>query len=183
MASPQKTKQTVKRASPAARTRTRKAPPARRPSRRASRIEALFPKFAKPGPWYGVASLCAVAEADGHRPRLRVAHLEQLFDKPARRPRHKFAHTINVQRVARLFNALANRHRIAMLQAMFAGAGTHAALTEQLGLKAGPLYHHVRELRLAGLVALEQRDLYRLTDRGNSGLMLAACFDSLLAKA
>jgi DNA-binding transcriptional ArsR family regulator len=157
--------------------------PRRTSTRQAARLEALFPKLAKPGNWYGLASLCAVAEADGHRPRVRVARRESLFDNPARQPQHTFSHTIDPQRLARLFSALANPHRIAMLNAMFAGAGTYAQLAEQLGLKAGPLYHHVRELRLAGLVALQQRDLYRLTDRGKDALMLASCFHSLLAKA
>jgi len=183
MGSAQKRKHAVKKASsPAARARSRKPPPVQRRSGRAGRIESLFPKFAKPGPWYGLASLCAVAEAYGQRPRLRVARLEQVFHKPRARPRHDLGHTMKHQRLARLFNALANPHRIAILGAMLAGAGTYAALTEQLGLKAGPLYHHVRELRLAGLIAVGQRDAYRLTDRGKNAVMLASCFDSLLAK-
>ena len=42
------------------------------------------------------------------------------------------------------------------------------------GLKGGPLYHHVNQLRLAGLVRPKERNLYEITPAGTKWLMLGA---------
>jgi hypothetical protein len=52
------------------------------------------------------------------------------------------------------------------------GPATYGALQRLTKLKAGPLYHHVNQLRLGGLIRPKQRDLYELT-RGGRNLILA----------
>jgi predicted transcriptional regulator len=53
-----------------------------------------------------------------------------------------------------------------VLRLLLAGEATHKALSKATGLKAGPLYYHIRELRSAGLIGPKVRDLYMLTKRG-----------------
>ena len=52
------------------------------------------------------------------------------------------------------------------------GPATDLALKRVTKLEAGPLYHHINQLRLAGLILPKQRDLYELT-RGGRNLILA----------
>jgi len=168
----------------------KKNPPARDPKRssgqsgsRAGRgLAALFPKVARNRRLFGLAGVCGVVECDGTKPIITVERLEELFIKPARRPRERFLSAASNERIAKLCNAMANARRVAMLKAIFTGSGSYAQLSEALGLKAGPLYHHVRELRLAGLLELAQRDTYRLTEYGKYALLLACLSESLLSK-
>jgi len=145
-------------------------------------LAALFPKVAQNRRLFGLAGVCGVVECDGTKPNITVERLEELFTKPASRPRERFLAAASNERIAKLCNAMANARRVAMLKAIFTGAGSYAQLSEALGLKAGPLYHHVRELRLAGLLELAQRDTYRLTDYGKYALLLACLSESLLSK-
>lgn len=55
---------------------------------------------------------------------------------------------------------------------MLEGPATYRALQKVTKLKAGPLYHHVNQLRLGGLILPKERDLYELT-RGGRNLVLA----------
>jgi len=74
--------------------------------------------------------------------------------------------------VADVLTAVASVHRVRMLAKLLEGPATYRALQKVTGLKAGPLYHHVAQLRLAGLMGPKQRDLYDLT-RGGRNLALA----------
>ncbi|HUW83820.1 MAG TPA: winged helix-turn-helix domain-containing protein [Phycisphaerae bacterium] len=145
-------------------------------------MATLFPKVVKNRRLFGLAGVCGLAECDGTKPIITVERREELFTKPARRPRERFLSAASDERIAKLCNAMANPRRVAMLKAIFTGAGRYAQLAETLGLKAGPLYHHVRELRLAGLLELAQRDTYRLTEYGKYALLLACLSESLLSK-
>lgn len=145
-------------------------------------LAALFPKVARNRRLFGLAGVCGVVECDGIKPIITVERLEELFTKPAKRPRERFLSAASNEGIAKLCNAMANPRRVAMLKAIFTGAGSYAQLSETLGLKAGPLYHHVRELRLAGLLKLAQRDTYRLTEYGKYALLLACLSESLLSK-
>jgi len=81
--------------------------------------------------------------------------------------------------IAKLFAAFGHPQRVAIMKAIFAGAGTYADLREKVGLKAGPMYHHLRELRLAGVLADGPRDVYRLTGLGRDALMIACSIASI----
>ena len=83
-------------------------------------------------------------------------------------------------RVCEAFAALGNSARVVILQLLLDGPATYRALQRTTGLAAGPLYHHVNQLRLAGLILPKQRDLYELT-RGGRNLYSAALAVASLA--
>ena len=77
------------------------------------------------------------------------------------------------ERTCETLAALGHVGRARMLLKMLEGPATYRALQKVSKLKAGPLYHHVNQLRLAGLILPKQRDLYELT-RGGRNVMLVA---------
>lgn len=87
------------------------------------------------------------------------------------------------ERLARLFRALGDRHRIRSLS-MIAAAGGEACicdLTEPLGLAQPTVSHHMKQLTEAGLVTREQRGkwaYYRIVPE-----VLLALSDALRAPA
>jgi predicted transcriptional regulator len=68
-----------------------------------------------------------------------------------------------------------------VLLKLLEGPATYRALAKATRLRAGPLYHHIAQLRLAGLVRPKERDLYALT-RGGRNALLAALTIPRLAK-
>jgi hypothetical protein len=81
--------------------------------------------------------------------------------------------TKTLERVCHAMGALGHPSRMRMMVKMLEGPATYRTLQKVTKLKAGPLYHHVTQLRLAGLILPKQRDLYELT-RGGRNLMLVA---------
>jgi DNA-binding transcriptional ArsR family regulator len=75
--------------------------------------------------------------------------------------------------LARILAAIAHPQRLTILFRLLACEATHQVLARATGLKAGPLYYHLRELRAAGLIGPKVRDLYILTPIGTR-LVLAA---------
>ncbi len=73
--------------------------------------------------------------------------------------------------LAALLAAMSSVHRLRILLKLLEGAATYRTLQKVTGLKAGPLYHHIANLRLASLVGPKQRDLYELTRAGRDVLM------------
>lgn len=64
------------------------------------------------------------------------------------------------ERIARLFRALGDRHRVRLLSLIAAADGGEACicdLTAPLGLAQPTVSHHMKQLVEAGLVAREQR--------------------------
>jgi len=84
--------------------------------------------------------------------------------------------------IVQLLSAVASPRRLTMLKAMLAGADSYAKLRKAVGLSAGPLYYHLRELKSAGLVQEGQRDVYLLTPRGKHLLLIADCAVRLVAR-
>jgi len=87
----------------------------------------------------------------------------------------------DLSRASRLYQALGalgHRVRTQILDILMDGPATYQTLVRATRQKAGPLYHHVNSLRLAGLVLPKQRDLYELT-RGGRNLIVVG---SLLAR-
>ncbi len=72
------------------------------------------------------------------------------------------------RQLARLVQALASPHRVTLLAKLLEGPATYRALEKATGLKVGPLYHHIGQLRQASLIAPKERDLYRLTKAGRN---------------
>lgn len=67
--------------------------------------------------------------------------------------------------------AVGHVQRAKILRKLLEGPVTYQALQKHMQLKAGPLYHHISELRLTGLMLPKQRDLYEIT-RGGRNLIL-----------
>ena len=74
-------------------------------------------------------------------------------------------------RTCRALAAVGHTARVRLLAKMLEGPATYRALHRVSKLKPGPLYHHINQLRLAGLILPKQRDLYELT-RGGRNLIL-----------
>lgn len=93
--------------------------------------------------------------------------------KPVGVNRRRGASVRPTSRVCAAFAALGNSARMVILQLLLDGPATYRALQKATGLAAGPLYHHVNQLRLAGLILPKQRDLYELTRGGRNLYMIA----------
>ena len=81
---------------------------------------------------------------------------------------------IRPERIAGLLNVLGSTHRIRVLMTLAGGGVTYQHLVKATKLKAGPLYHHVNQLRLVGLIRPRERDLYEITPKGTRALLMAA---------
>jgi DNA-binding transcriptional ArsR family regulator len=81
--------------------------------------------------------------------------------------------------LARLLAAIAHPQRAEILLKLLGGEATHRSLAKTTGLKAGPLYHHLRELRMAGLIGPKVRDLYVLTARGARAILATMAIERL----
>ena len=81
----------------------------------------------------------------------------------------------------RALSTLGHLQRVRILMKLLDGPCTYAALQKVSKLKAGPLYHHINQLRLSGLVLPKQRDLYELT-RGGRNLALVAIVAGSVAR-
>jgi DNA-binding HxlR family transcriptional regulator len=129
--------------------------------------------------WWGVATVVATMEAEGRQRRVRVGGIERLYQRPAQRPRHKLVQAVADEDLAKLLSGFGHPHRVAIVKAIYAGAGTYRELRKKVPLKAGPMYHHLRELRLAGVLADGPRDVYRLTPRGRDAVMVVCSIGTL----
>lgn len=79
-----------------------------------------------------------------------------------------------------LFAALGHPVRLVMLRELMNETATYAQLRDATGQKAGPMYHHIKQLRLAGLIRPKQRDVYSITRAGRC-LLLAGLAAATLA--
>lgn len=80
-------------------------------------------------------------------------------------------------RVGLAMFALGHVQRIKVIRKLLDGPASYQALKRLTKLKPGPLYHHVNQLRLAGMILPKQRDLYELTRAGRNmvlGIMVLA---------
>ena len=91
--------------------------------------------------------------------------------------------SVRVERTARILGVLGSRHRLRILGALAGGGATYRGLVKTTGLAAGPLYHHVNQLRLAGLILPKQRDLYELTRGGRNLVLVAMALGPLVSDA
>ena len=73
--------------------------------------------------------------------------------------------------------AASHEYRVKLMVKLLQGPATYNDLHLVTKLKPGPLYHHINQLRLAGLILPKQRDFYELTRGGRNiivGLMALA---------
>jgi len=91
----------------------------------------------------------------------------------------KIGRGVRSTNLARLLGALAHPQRIGILLKLLGGEATHRSLAKATGLTAGPLYHHLRELRMAGLIGPKVRDLYVLAPTGGRAILAAIAMERL----
>ena len=76
--------------------------------------------------------------------------------------------------------AMGHPQRARLLAKLLEGPATYQALRRATRIEAGPLYHHIGQLRLAGLILPKQRDLYELTRAGRNLVLVAATLGPIL---
>jgi hypothetical protein len=106
-----------------------------------------------------------VTSKSGKRRRTRGYRAD--FDPPDAQSRRAKPKIPSVQgKTCTVFAALGHPQRVQLLLSILRGGGTYSDLRKATGLQPGPLYHHINELRLAGLIGPKSRDNYELTDLG-----------------
>jgi DNA-binding HxlR family transcriptional regulator len=165
----------------------------RKAANRASRLktrprhEPIDAAFARLGDRPGTAVVVAVGEGDGAERDVAQSILAfpgAIADQggagsgAATRP---FAKTKTVEYLARTLAAVGHPQRLAILGTLLDGPAVYRALQHITGLKVGPLYHHINQLRLAGLIMPKQRDLYELTRGGRNLILAAAALGQLIS--
>lgn len=116
----------------------------------------------------------AGGDSAGCRMRLPANGAAALVRSHERRAR---GDTIEVWRV------LGHAHRMRILGKLLAGPATYRSLQKATKLQAGPLYHHIAQLRLAGLILPKQRDLYELSRGGRNLVAIAHAAGKLVRDA
>lgn len=129
----------------------------------------LFAGLDRDGGW-GAWTAVAAAEAGG---AVGVVQQSLRLQLKGRRPRMTGIRSAEPKRAAAVLAALGHAQRLVILLKLLEGPATYRGLSRATGLKAGPLYHHIRQLRLAGLLLSRARDLYELTRGGRNAA--AAC--------
>lgn len=86
-----------------------------------------------------------------------------------------------MQRLAATVSALGHAARVAILVKLLEGPATYRTLKRAAGMNAGPMYHHLDQLRLASLILPKKRDLYGLTRGGRNVILAALAMMSLAA--
>ncbi|MBI5762879.1 MAG: hypothetical protein HZA51_05060 [Planctomycetes bacterium] len=138
-------------------------------------LRVLFPKLANAKNRFGLGFAMVRAVRDGGPPKYQITRREEACQKPAMRPRAALTARIDAGRTAGQLGGLAHPDRIRLAIAMMTGADTHMKLSTETRLAAGPLYHHLRAMQLAGLVHQPSRNFYTLTEQGETLLLITAC--------
>ena len=81
--------------------------------------------------------------------------------------------------IARILASVGHSARLRILWLLLKGPAVYRAVQRATGLQPGPLYHHINQLRLAGLIRPKQRDLYELTRGGRNVVLIATALNKL----
>ena len=150
---------------------------AKRPANRAPRRAASAE---------GLSALLLVDEWGGgsHEQVCQVARIGVRPEKPSLPKR--LAASVGRRRfrasaaTCRAFAAAGHPTRVKLLAKLVEGPATYRSLQTTTKLAAGPLYHHINQLRLARLILPKQRDLYELTRGGRNLVAAMAALEPLL---
>ncbi|MCG8404608.1 MAG: winged helix-turn-helix domain-containing protein [Phycisphaerales bacterium] len=182
-ARPSSTEGTAKKRRAANRTRTKRRSGPATPRSHVVNPQWLFPKLESIASDNGQGAFIAFTTREKTGIQIRYAR----FEAPNRtRPARKNSHTPTTRDpagMARLLHGLAHVDRIRVADALYRGARTHQSLKESVGLQAGPLYHHLRELERGGLVESFSRNDYQLTEAGRLALLLTSGLHVLLSNS
>lgn len=85
-------------------------------------------------------------------------------------------------RWAGVLAALGHPVRMRLVCLLLDGPATYEELTTTAGMRSGPLYFHIQQLRQAGLIAPRQRDRYELSRTGLAmGMLVKALLRTRMA--
>lgn len=141
----------------------------------------LFPEVAGKNSRFGMGILLAVMERQGTEAELGYARVGRFHPTPGRRPKAAILGAVAAGHIARMLAGLAHPDRIRILRAILQGSATHFALHKAVGLKTGPLYHHMRALERAGVLTMATRNAYELTERGRVVLLVTHTLGAVFA--
>jgi len=136
-------------------------------------LQTLFPLAAQPNGRFGVGALLALVTQEGATGELHYARAERFATRPGLRPKAAVLALAEPKHIARLMAGFAHPDRVSITRAVMSGANTHHAISEALGLKTGPLYHHIRALERAGILRTPGRNTYELTELGRVAIFVA----------
>jgi hypothetical protein len=153
-----------------------------------SRLTYWFPALAKRG-GRGLGTLVAVVEGTGGDWDIAVVCADKTVDAQSGggaeaavgRAARSLASRGQRVKLAGVLAAMGSEHRLRILLKLLEGAATYRTLQKATGLKVGPLYHHIAQLRLMSLVGPKQRDLYELTRAGRNVTLAALMLAPLAA--
>jgi hypothetical protein len=134
-----------------------------------------------------LAAVVAVVEGNGQRWDVAQAAIDQTQagakaphpDTACVRAAKAVAARLRKGDPAAVLAAVGHPQRLRILVKLLEGPATYRSLQKVTGLKAGPLYHHVSQLRMATLIGPRQRDLYELTRAGRNVTLVALLIGSL----
>ncbi len=81
--------------------------------------------------------------------------------------------------MGRTLDAMGHSVRLAILSKLFTGPATYQSLCKATQQRSGPLYHHVHQLRIAGMIRPKERDLYEITRGGRNSLLIGYAISKL----
>jgi DNA-binding HxlR family transcriptional regulator len=142
----------------------------------------LFPEVAKKKNRFGMGVLLAVVERQGADAELGFARVGRFHSTPGQRPKAGILGSLDAGNVAKMLAGLAHPDRIRILRAILQGAATHFALHKAVGLKTGPLYHHLRALERSGVLTVATRNTYELTELGKITLLVTHTLGTAFSK-
>lgn len=128
----------------------------------------------------GVDSEAKKVEISG---KVRLPRSRDVKNSPGIKEREIIARQVSrgvrPDRLTRLLAAVAHPQRLSILLKLLSGEATHKLLAKATGLKAGPLYYHLRELREAEMIGPRVRDLYVLTKQGKRVILSVIAMERL----
>lgn len=125
-------------------------------------------------------------KGERHRIQMQLASLvpdtknDNTIAEPTAKAARRLVQRVNPQEIASLMASMSNAHRVVILHRLLQGSASYKELQTASKLKAGPLYHHVAFLRLAGLIGPKARDTYELTELGVRLAVLTAMLPKLV---
>lgn len=81
--------------------------------------------------------------------------------------------------IAKLMASFSSENRVRIMQSLLRGVKTASELSEETGLEGGQLYHHLKDLMMAGYVQIVERGKYTLTSKGCIAIRTLACLASI----
>ena len=134
--------------------------------------------FPKPGREASVAAVITAGRRGGAWAKIRCgAWIWSSANRPNGEPLPRGA---QLGKLAETLAAAGHSHRLRILNALANGHADHQRLNQVTCLAPGPLYYHLRELQLSGLVQRSNRNVYELTRKGTTVTQTVLALWSLL---